>query len=160
MNPLPLVLSSGALVLAACGGGGNDQNADTTTGATGARGYAETSQAVSDICRRANAEVEPITAKATGNARNDAPLIAQVNDANEKYVAELRAIEPDPRLKDAFDAYVASIEEIQNKAQEAQAAAESGDQAAYDRTLEQLTAADDANRPLARALGARECNKD
>jgi hypothetical protein len=164
MKSLPLILSTGALALFAAGCGGDDEKTDgATTGGTASgetRGYAETTQAVNDICTRANAEIKPLTEKATGKADNDAPLLEDVVEVNEKYVAELKEIKPDPKLKEAFDAYVASIDVSTEKADEALSAAQSGDQAAYDKALEELSAADDANDPLAAALGAKECNKD
>lgn len=159
MKSLTLILSTGALALFAAGCGGDDEKSDS--GASGdTRGYAETTQAVNDICTRANAEVKPLTAKATGEAKNDAPLLEELVEINGKYVAELKEIKPDPKLQEAFDAYAASIDVSTTKADEALSAAQSGDQAAYDKALEELSAADDANDPLAAALGATECNKD
>ena len=164
MKSLPLILSTGALALFAAGCGGDDEQTDgATTGGTSSgdtRGYAETGQAVSDVCKRANAEIDPISEKANGKADNDAPLIKQVVEINEKYIAELKEIKPDPKLQEPFDAYVAAVENQQGKTDEAVAAAEAGDQAAYDKALEELSALDDANKPFARALGATECSKD
>ncbi len=155
MKTLPLLMTTGLLALFAAGCGGDNDN-----GESAARGYAETGQAVSDICKRANAEIDPISAKANGKADNDAPLLEQVVETNEKYIAEVKAIEPDPKLKDSYDGFVAALEQSQTTADEALSAAQSGDQAGYDAALKELSAGEDASKPFARALGASECNKD
>jgi hypothetical protein len=162
MKSLPLYLTTGALALFAAGCGGDDEETTATTGdtASDARGYAETGQAISDICKRADAEIDPISAKATGKAASDAPLLEQVNDANKKYVAEVKAITPDPKLKDAYDGFVAALDQTTTDTDEALAAAQSGDQKAYDDALKTLSDNQDASKPFARALGATECDKD
>lgn len=158
MKSLPLFLTTGVLALFAAGCGGDDD--DKGDAGSGARGYAETGQAISDICTRAKAEIDPITAKFTGDAKNDAPLLEQVIETNEKYVAEVKAIKPDPKLKDAYDGFVAALDQTASRSDEALSAAQSGDQAGYDKGLEELSAGDDDSKPFARALGATECDKD
>lgn len=158
MRSLRLVLTTGALALFAAGCGGDDE--DKADAGSGARGYVETGQAISAICRRAKAEIDPISAKATGKAANDAPLLEQILEANKKYVAEVKAITPDPKLMDAHDGFVAALDQTQSRTDKALAAAQSGDQAAYDKALEELSAGGDDSKPFARALGATECNKD
>jgi DNA-binding ferritin-like protein len=160
MTKLPLALVV-ALLVAGCGGddSSSDSGTTATTSASDARGYAETGQALDDICKRAKAEVDPIAEKATGNARKDAELLAQVVEANEKYVAEVKEIEPDPKLADAFNRYVAELDELTIKQREVLDVAEQGDDTAYQTSAEALSGADaEANR-IARELGASECAK-
>lgn len=158
MKKISLLMTTGLLALFAAGCGDDEESGDNAGSA--ARGYAETGQAVSDICRRANAEINPISAKANGKADNDAPLLEQVVEANEKYIAEVKEITPDPKLQDSFDGFVSALEQAQSEADEALSAAQSGDQSAYDEALEELSGMEDASKPFARALGASECNKD
>lgn len=158
MRTIPVLMSTGLLALLAAGCGDEEKSGDSAGSA--ARGYAETGQAVSEICRRANAEIDPISARASGKAGNDAPLLEQVVAANEKYIAEVNEIEPDPKLQDSFDGFVEALDQSQSKADEALSAARSGDQAAYDTALQELSGMQDASKPFARALGASECNKD
>lgn len=158
MKKISLLMTTGLLALFAAGCGDDEESGDSAGSA--ARGYAETGQAVSDICRRANAEINPLSAKANGKADNDAPILEQVIDANVKYIAEVKEIKPDPKLQDSYDGFVAALEQSQSKADEALSAAQSGDQAAYEKSLQELSGTEDATKPFARALGASECNKD
>lgn len=154
---LPL-LAAGAL-LGACGG---EDTASTTAtnAASAARGYDDTIAAVNDICTRANAEIDAVGKDITGKAGdNDAKLIGQVVEINDKYVAELKAIAPDPKLAPAFDAFAEAIDAQLVATREAATAA-SGSQQEYEAALGAVGAADNVSDAAARALGAADCAKD
>lgn len=158
MRTLPLILTSALVALFAAGCGGDDE--DNGSKPDGARGYAETAQAVEDVCTRAKAATDPLGEDVNGKAKHDAPLVEKLVATNAKYVEELKAIEPDPKLQAAFDDYVAAVDGTQAKAGAALDAAQSGDDKAYQAALEALSAEDTRTDSLARALGAAECAKD
>jgi hypothetical protein len=159
MRSLPLFLATGALAMFAAGCGGDDEETTATTGdtASDARGYAETGEAVSDICRRVNADAKKLVADLTGEAKNDAPIVTELVEVTETYVDELKAIEPDPKLKETFDQYVAAVEDNQARSREVAKAAESGDSEAYRMAAEAADAENAKTDPLERALGAKGC---
>lgn len=151
MKKLPVLLAATALFAAGCGGDDNDS-------ASGARGYAETGQAISDICTRVNAETGKLAQDLDGTAKHDAPIVEKIVDAQQKYVDELKAIEPDAKLKSTFDKYVAAVEDSQSRAREAVDVAKQGDDEAYRMAVEAVDN-DETTHPLARALGATDCVK-
>jgi hypothetical protein len=155
-TPLLLVISSLALFAAGCGG--DDKKKDSAD--SGARGYAETGQAINDVCTRAKAEIDPIAKGANGDAKHDAPIIEKLVATNQKYVDELKKIKPDPKLQEAFDTYVAAVDNVQAKSNEALAVAKSGDSEAYRMAVEAVNGLDSETHPAARALGAMDCTKD
>jgi hypothetical protein len=160
MKPLSVLLAIASLALVAAGCGGDDNsNTDTTRGYTATRGYAETGQAISDVCTQAKGAVEKLSNELNGKAKHDAPVLAKLVPINSGYVKKLAAIKPDPKLQESFDAYVAAVQASDAKAKAALAAAQSGDQAAYEKSLKDLQAADKVTDPIAKALGAaKACN--
>ena len=161
MKATPLLLICGALALFAAGCGGDDEDSASTTSAeSAARGYDETIATVNDICARATAEIDAVGKDITGKAgENDAELIGQVAEINDKYIAELREIEPDPELAPAFDAFAEAID-AQLAATRAAGEAASGSQAEYEAALQAVGTADGATDAAARTLGADDCGKD
>jgi hypothetical protein len=162
MKPLPILLATGSLALFAVGCGGDDTKSDSaTTGDTAseARGYAETGQAISDICTRIEAEAKPLATQLNGEADHDAPIVEKLVNATDKYVEELKSIEPDPKLQDTFDQYVTAVEDSQAKLREVIDVAKSGDSEAY-RMAAEAANGENKTAPLERALGATECTKN
>lgn len=159
MNPLSRMLVAGgvALTVAACGGG-NDK-ASTSTSA-GARGYDETIAAVNGICTRARAATKPITQKITGDPKRDAPVLKDLVAENQKYVDELDAIQPDPKLADVFGRFRDSVAEVQAEARRIADSADTLDPDGYRQSIEALDQVDNQNDKIARELGANECAKD
>lgn len=157
MRSLPLLLVSGSLALFAAGCGGDD-NKDTDSAA---RGYDETGQALNDICKRAEAETDPIGAKVTGEAgKADADALQQLVDLNEKYIAEVKDVVPDPKLKSAYDGFVAGLDRMQELTIEAANAAKAGDKDGLQSAARQIGELDKENDGLGKALGAPDCAKD
>jgi hypothetical protein len=153
-TPLPLTLITGAVAVFAAGCGGDDSKA------SGARGYDDTIAAVNEICTNATRDANAIGKDANGEADHDAPLVKKLVDSNQKYIDELKDIEPDAKLEAAFGAYVGAVESQQSKAREALTVAESGDSEAYRMAIETVNAENAGTKRLARALGATECTKD
>ena len=157
MRTIPTLLITGSLALFAAGCGGDDDK-DTESAA---RGYDETGQALNDICKRAEAESKPISAKVTGEAnKTDADALQQLVDLNEKYIGEVKAIEPDPKLQSAFDDYVASLDTLQEHTVEAQQAAADGDKAAFEAAAKAIQESDPESDRIAKSLGATDCATD
>ena len=164
MKTTPLLLICGALSLfaAGCGDDGEDTASNTeTTAETAARGYDETIAAVNDVCKRGNTEIDKLGEKVTGEAgQADADAINDIVDAEDKYIAEFEAIEPDPKLEGAFDAFVTAIKAQQDATRAAAEAAATGEQKAYDAALEGIGEIDETSDAAARTLGATECAKN
>ncbi|MFL5845371.1 MAG: hypothetical protein ACJ762_11805 [Solirubrobacteraceae bacterium] len=155
MKTLPVLLAAAALFGAGCGG---DDNSSDSGSDSGARGYAETGQAVSDVCTRANAEINKLAADLDGTAKHDAPTVEKIIGTSDKFLGELREIKPDPKLQETFDKYVDAVAAGQERAREVLKAAQSGNDENY-RSAAEAADTDKTTHPLARALGATECAK-
>jgi hypothetical protein len=154
MTRLPLLLITGSLALFAAGCGGDD---DKDSGSA-ARGYDETGQAIDDICKRADAEAQPISDKASGQAdKSTADALAELVELNDKYIAEVKDVVPDPKLQASYDEFVSTLEAMQAKTKEAQSAAADGEQEAFEAAATEVQALDEDNDRAATALGAPEC---
>lgn len=165
MHKTPLLLICGSLSLFAAGCGGDDEDSASTTPTTAAesaaRGYDETIAAVNDVCKRGNTEIDKLGEKVTGEAgQADADAINDIVEAEDKYIAEFEAIEPDPKLAEAFDAFVTAIKAQQDATAAAAEAAATGEQKAYDAALEGIGEIDKTSDAAARTLGATECAKN
>jgi hypothetical protein len=157
MTRIPLLLTTGALALFAAGCGGDDDK-DTDSAA---RGYDETGQAINDICKRADTEAEAITKDVSGKAdKATADALGKLVELNDKYIAEVKDIVPDPKLQSAYDDFVESLDAMQAKTSEAQDAAADGDQAAFEKAAGEVQTLDEDNDRAALALGAPECATD
>ena len=159
MKPLSILFLTASLALGAAGCGGDDKKTDTTRGYSATRGYDDTIAAVNDICKRARTESKPISAKLNGQAKHDAPLLDDLVKTNQKYVDELDAIKPDPKLADVFGRFKASTDEVQTKAKQVADGARKSSDDSYRASVEALDGYDKANDKIARELGATECAK-
>src|SRR5438067_6156564 len=116
MKTTSLALGTTVLALLVAGCGGSDNKSTTTassgTATTPARGYTETGQALDAICAKADAEAKPLSAQANGNAKHDAALLVKLVAINDKYIPQIKAITPDPKLQSTYDAFVASLDTI------------------------------------------------
>lgn len=155
-----LCLAVGAAGMLAVAGCGSDDDAATATDGTAARGYAETGEALNDICRRAKAETEPLVEQLNGSARHDAPLIEELLGINQDYVAEVRKVRPAEELREAYDGYVAQLDVLSEQQEALLEVAQQGDDAAYQSSAEALGDTDRESDRFARALGATDCAQD
>lgn len=138
-----------AVAIAGCGGGGDDSNT--------ALSYDDYTKQVNDLCRSVNADLKAETGKITGEAKNDADIIAgiipTIEDANKSF-ADLT---PPDELKAAADDFAAANEEQLAADRTAADAAEAGDQKAYEAALADLQRISAETDDRAAALGADEC---
>ena len=164
MKTTPLLLICGSLSLFAAGCGDDEDSASTTpttAAESAARGYDETIAAVNDVCKRGNAEIDKLGEKVTGEAgQADADAINDIVEAEDKYIEEFEAIEPDPKLEAPLDAFVTAIKAQQDATRAAAEAAATGEQKAYDAALKGIGEIDKTSDAAARTLGATECAKN
>jgi hypothetical protein len=148
ISPTLLVVGCLAVLLPGCGG--SDKK-------SGARGYAETGQAVDKACLASNATLGPLTKQLTGNAKHDAPVLAKIGQSGKDYELELEKITPDPKLKPALIAYEKGVEARIEQFTALTDAAKTGDDATYKAARDKLGAENTSLKPLEKALGATAC---
>jgi hypothetical protein len=155
---LKLIAAAAALAVAGCGSSSHTTttatSAATPSGAAG--GTMRTGQALDALCTRADAEGRPLTTALTGGAKHDAPILAKLIAIEERYLPQLEAITPDPKLKDTFGLYIAAIEKADIDAKNLLHVARRGDDTAYQTSAEALQGEGANKRTLAQALGSRK----
>ena len=143
-----------AAALAGCGGGDGGDSGNNQT-----LSYGELGTQANEICTKANAEIEPLSEKLSGEPKNDAPILEDIIATQEPAVDEFKQLKPPEQLQDAFDEFVSISDQQVSIAREAQAAAETGDADAYQEELKKLEPLDKQSDAAARSLGAEECAK-
>ena len=143
--------ATAALALAGCGGGDNSESSN------GELSYSEFSKRANAICKEERARTEPALAKLTGTSTDDktiwAELVPQLRDG----YARFEALEPPEELQQPFDRFNAAHQETLTLAEEAKAAADSGDEEDYAHAFKALQDAPDSAAAAGSKLGAAEC---
>jgi hypothetical protein len=168
MRPLALLAAGLAtLVLAACGDDDQEPARPTATSAstatTAARGYAQTGAAVDAICSATNAPGSALLQGLNGKPAHDAPLLERAAEIYRGGLERMKVIEPDPKLRDAFDQFIALAQDQVTLLEHLRDAAQSGDRADYKAATTQVLEESDTTLPArqaaAKALGAKACAK-
>jgi hypothetical protein len=143
-----------ALALAGCGGGDDgDSNKEA--------GYGDFTADVNKICADAEPKGEALTKQLTGKADADAPVWGEFVTLLEDSTADLEALDAPEELQSDFDTFKATGQETLTLAEEAKAAAESGDDAEYQQAVKNLEKGPASeNDAAASKLGADECISD
>src|SRR3954447_2521262 len=144
-----LFIAVGCLGLVLPGCGGSDKK-------SGARGYAETGQAVHKACLASNAKLAPLSKQLTGVAKQDGPILDKIAQEGKDYEKQLEAITPDPKLKATLIAYEKGVEAKIEQFGALVVAAKSGD-AAYKAARDKFSTETTSLKPLEKALGATAC---
>jgi hypothetical protein len=145
-----LVVGSLGLVLPGCGD-------NKKSGHNGARGYAETGQAVDKACLASNAKLAGLTKQLTGSAKHDAPILEKIAQEGKDYELALEQIKPDPKLKDSLTTYEKGVETKIGQFNDLTAAAKTGDDAAYKAARDKLGQENASLKSVEKALGADAC---
>jgi hypothetical protein len=156
-TPLSLFAAVLALVFAGCGSDDSNTTANTTSTSSGARGYAETGKTLDQICADLKKKGTPLANQLNGNAEHDAPILRKIVDISQGSLDEIQNVEPNGKLKDAFDKYVDVVGKNVDQFRKLADAAASGDQQAYDQARKDLGDQSLSTQPLERALGATGC---
>jgi hypothetical protein len=138
-----------ALVVAGCGGGGDNKTLS----------YSDFSKQANQICKDSNAEVKPLSAKLNGDPKNDTPILAQVVPKIEAAATKFKALKPPTELKADFDKFISITDQQLASTKKAQASAKAGDQAAYVAELKSQKPLAQQNDLVASKLGAADCTK-
>lgn len=137
-------LASAALV----GCGGDDNEALTYDGFVAA---------ANELCVEVDQEVDEIAADLSGDAKADAPIFDDLVPALEDATQRLEDLQPPDELEAAHDEFTAIANQQLDGARDAQGAAEAGDDAEYQRILEDLQPLGDESDEAASKLGAEDC---
>jgi hypothetical protein len=143
------------LALAGCGG---DDEGDSNQ----ALSYSEFSAEANEICKEEGDKINATTDQLSGDPAKDAPIweeaVEQIRAANERFAQ----LDPPEELQADFDRFNAAASEQLGLAEDAQAAAETGDAQAYRAFIKQLEKSNvDEESDLAGSkLGAAECAGD
>lgn len=140
-----------SLTLAACGGD-DDSNSQLS--------YADYGREANKVCKDADARIDPIGEKLTGEPQNDAPLIGQLAGEFESVIGDYKELEPPDELKADHDEFVRLADQQLAATKEAEQVAKSGDQAAYRAKLQEIEPIDKESDAVASRLGAQECAND
>lgn len=151
MTKLRLVATAAvaAAVIAGCGGGDSNKTLS----------YSEMGAQANKICNDVNPEIKALGAKITGKASTDAPILDQIIPKLDDAIGRFKALKPSDELKPDFDRFLSTSEVQIALDKKAQAAAKSGDQAAYTAAIKALKAspASSQNDAAASKLGAKAC---
>ena len=140
-----------ALAFAGCGGG-DDSNK--------ALSYSEFGNEANEICKGANDEIDALSQDLTGKATNDAPILDEIVPKQEAAISDFKELDPPEELQPSFDQFNSISDQQVAAAKEAQAAATSGDQAAYQEAIQKLQPLSTQSDEAASKLGAQECVGD
>ena len=144
-----------ALVLAGCGGGDDE-------GSNKALSYSEFSAAANEVCKEEGDKIDATTDTLTGDPAKDAPIWGEIVDQVTAANARFKELDPPEELQADFDRFNAAAEQQLGLAEDAKAAAESGDAAAYKDIIKQAQQSnlDEEAKLAGSKLGAEECAKD
>jgi hypothetical protein len=152
------VIAATALAAVALAGCGGDDEGDSNQ----ALSYDEFSAQANTICEEEGAKIDATTEQLSGDPAKDAPiwtdLVEQLQAANDRF-AEL---DPPEELQADFDRFNAAAQEQLGLAEDAQAAAETGDAQAYKAFIKQAeqSNADQEAQLAGSKLGAAACADD
>jgi hypothetical protein len=138
-----------AAVIAGCGGGDSNKTLS----------YSDMSAQANQICNDVNPEIKSLGAKITGKASNDAPILGQIIPKLDDAIGRFKDLKPPDELKPDYDRFISTSEAQIALDKKAEAAAKSGDQAAYGAVLKQIKTSpyDSQNDEAASKLGAKAC---
>jgi TolA-binding protein len=138
-----------AAVIAGCGGGDSNKTLS----------YSDMSAQANQICNDVNPEIKSLSQKLTGKAATDAPVLDQVIPKLDAAIGRFKDLKPPDELKPDYDRFISTSEAQIELDKNAQAAAKSGNQTAYDAALKTLKAStfDSQNDEAASKLGAKAC---
>lgn len=145
---LTITAASSLLLVAGCGGDDKKDSTSTNSSGAAARGYDQTIADAGAICTKVTADVGAAVAKEdwTGAAK-----------AGNDGLAELKKIVPDPKLADSYNAMTDAITQAQEAADQAFTANAGGDEAEYQRIIEDSRPLFDEANALARKAGIPAC---
>jgi hypothetical protein len=146
---LMVVAALAALGVAGCGGGDSNKTLS----------YSDFGKKADEICSSETPKIKATGAKLSGDAKKDAPvydeLLPELKAANDKF----KALKPPDELKPDFEKATSIQDQQYALTQEAQKAAKSGDQAAYQAVLKQFKPLSEQSNLAASKLGAATCAK-
>jgi hypothetical protein len=148
-NGLKVVAAVAALGVAGCGGGSSNK----------ALSYSDFSKKADAICASNQAEITATGAKLTGKASTDAPAFDQVIPKVQKARDEFGKLKPPDQLKATFDSFLSITDQQIAGTKEAQAAAKTGNDAAYQTVLRKLAPLAKQSKAEGSKLGAPACAK-
>ena len=139
-----------ALVAAAAvaGCGGDDNEALTYDGFI---------EAANGVCATAESTVDEASEGLSGNPNKDAAIYDELIPALEDATNAFGDLDPPEELQEPYDDFVAATDAQLEGARDAQAAAEAGDTAEYQRILEDLQPYGDQADEAGSKLGAADC---
>ena len=149
-----LVLAVLLVPLAGCGGDDKKESSNKTLS------YSEFGEAANKVCNDQDKEIDPISDRLTGEAANDGPIYDELVPKLEDAAAEFEALKPPDELQADFDRVNSLIDQQVAAAKEAQAAAQSGDQAAYEKVIAKLQPLSEQTKEAESKLGAADCVKN
>jgi hypothetical protein len=147
-NGLKVVAAVAALGVAGCGGSSNK-----------ALSYSDFGKKADAICAANSKEVAAVGAKLTGKAATDAPVYGQVIPKVESARAEFGKLKPPDQLKATFDSFLSITDQQIAGSKEAEAAAKTGNDAAYQAVLRKLQPLGQQSKVEGSKLGAPACAK-
>jgi hypothetical protein len=144
---LAIGLAITVAAFAGCGGGSDPVSAEDLV------------QRADEVCREvergfAEIQAQPPATAADGAEQADG-LLGVANDAQ----ARLREIEPPEELRDSYDRYLESRDEVGDALERGKRAAEDQDGEAYGKAQEEAAAGAPERRRLARELGLQVCSQ-
>ncbi len=148
MKKTAILAAAGALALAGCGGGDDDNQALS---------YSDFGDAANAICQKAETELSPLEAKFTGQASQDAALYDEAVPKLESLGNEFAALDPPAELQDVFDEYNTLRERDLENTKEAQQLADAGDQKGYVTFIKETPSVSADLDLAASKLGAADC---
>lgn len=155
MRLLPTLLVAGSLAVLIPGCGSSDKK----SGDSGARGYANTGQALDKICAGANTRAGTLGRSLTSDAKHDAPILDRLVKVVEDTESQMRQVTPNEKLKATFDKYVSLVHDGVQEFRDLRDAAKTGDDTAYNAAKLKLLREHQPSKPLEKALGANGCAK-
>jgi hypothetical protein len=147
-NGLKVVAAVAALGVAGCGGSSNK-----------ALSYGDFSKKADAICAANQKDIAATGAKLTGRASTDAPAYDQVISKVQGARDQFGKLKPPDQLKPSFDSFLSTTDQQIAGAKEAQAAAKTGDDAAYQAVLRKLAPLSKQSKAEGSKLGAPACAK-
>jgi hypothetical protein len=144
-----VVAALAALGLAGCGGGDSNKTLS----------YSDFGKKADEVCASEGAKIKLSSAKLTGNPKTDAPiydeLIPKLKAARDKF----KALKPPDALKADFDRFNSLTDQQIAGAEAAQAAAKTGDRAAYIQAVRAIGPLNQQSNLAASKLGSAVCAK-
>jgi hypothetical protein len=138
-----------AVAAAAVAGCGGDDNEALT--------YDGFIEAANGVCQTAESSINQASEGLTGNPKRDLEIYDELIPALEDATDAIGDLDPPEELQDPYNDFVAATDAQLDGARDAQAAAEAGDTAEYQRILEDIQPyADDADEAGSK-MGAADC---